>query len=51
LSSYQIPSSAISIPSNFIFFKSHCGGERRREQYGGKEGIKFMIYIYSRIEI
>jgi hypothetical protein len=28
LSSYQIPSSAISIPSNFIFFKSLCGGER-----------------------
>jgi hypothetical protein len=27
LSSYQIPSSAISIPSNFIFFKSLCGGE------------------------
>jgi hypothetical protein len=27
-SSYQIPSSAISIPSNFIFFKSLCGGER-----------------------
>jgi hypothetical protein len=24
---YQIPSSAISIPSNFIFFKSLCGGE------------------------
>ena len=28
MSSYQIPSSAISIPSNFIFFKSLCGGER-----------------------
>ena len=27
LSSYQILSSAISIPSNFIFFKSLCGGE------------------------
>jgi hypothetical protein len=25
---YQIPSSAISIHSNFIFFKSLCGGER-----------------------
>ena len=24
----QIPSSAISISSNFIFFKSLCGGER-----------------------
>jgi hypothetical protein len=31
LSSYQIPSSAISIPSNFIFFKSLCGGESSAE--------------------
>ena len=38
LSSYQIPSSAISIPSNFIFFKSLCGGERRNMfETGGRE--------------
>jgi hypothetical protein len=27
------PSSAISIPSNFIFFKSLCGGERATTVY------------------
>jgi hypothetical protein len=33
----QIPSSAISIPSNFIFFKSLCGGESQ----------KFKLQIYA----
>jgi hypothetical protein len=44
LSSYQIPSSAISIPSNFIFFKSLCGGERPNRVIDTKSQVIDMLY-------
>jgi hypothetical protein len=37
IAQFQIPSSAISIPSNFIFFKSLCEGESH----------KFKLQIYA----
>ena len=46
LSSYQIPSSAISIPSNFIFFKSLCGEERYEAVFGAFK-IHFPANVYN----
>ena len=45
----SLSQSATSIIKNYVI--TNHGFGRETIQYGSKEGLKFMIYIYSRIEI